>query len=450
MKHLQLLFSFLEVPFDIVAIVISFGLAYLYRLQTPYTYIWQFNDYLKFVLITLPFWIIIFALGGMYNPKRAKGFWQEFVRAFLNVSAGINIIIVWLFLTKTEFFSRLIVLYAWVIAVVLISLFRWLLRILQTYLLKFNIGVSRVLLIGKNETVRKLADLFQNKRRYGLKVVKIIDPAGIEKLEQILAKLKIDEIILADENINENQALKVIEYCHSGGLDFRMVPNTFRSRSANLEFQMLDSIPLVQIKRTPLDGWGKIIKRLMDLILSLIFLIITSPLFLLFAILIKLTSPGGPVFFVQKRVGLRKEFGCLKFRTMVPNAHKVHNEYIKKYGNMFKLKDDPRVTKIGKFLRRYSLDELPQLINIFKGEMSLVGPRPPMPEEVKYYSTFQKRRLGIKPGLTGLWQVSGRSDVDFNEWVRLDVYYIENWSLWLDLGIILKTFGAVLKRKGAY
>ena len=170
---------------------------------------------------------------------------------------------------------------------------------------------------------------------------------------------------------------------------------------------------------------------------------------ILIALIIKVTSPG-PILFKQSRVGLRSEFNFIKFRSMRQDAEKLHNEYIKKYGNMFKLKNDPRVTPFGRFIRKTSLDEIPQFFSVLCGEMSIVGPRPPMPEEVKFYSIQEKKRLGVKPGITGLWQVSGRSNTSFEEWVRLDVYYIENWSLWLDFSIMIKTLWAIFKKDGAY
>lgn len=190
-------------------------------------------------------------------------------------------------------------------------------------------------------------------------------------------------------------------------------------------------------------------KRAADLVLAPLALLVVAPLFPLLAILVKLSSPG-PVFFGQVRVGLRGPFRALKFRTMRQGAHLDHSRLIARHGNMFKLKSDPRVTPIGHFLRRFSLDELPQLLQVLAGDMSLVGPRPPLPEEVERYSLAELRRLGTKPGLTGLWQVSGRSDVPFDQWVELDARYIEHWSPSLELWILAKTLTAVLGGRGAY
>jgi exopolysaccharide biosynthesis polyprenyl glycosylphosphotransferase len=223
----------------------------------------------------------------------------------------------------------------------------------------------------------------------------------------------------------------------------------YEVRATNVEPSTIGRVPIVTYLRTPLDGWGRVFKRVFDLVGSVLGLLVLSPVFLLISIGIKLTS-SGPIFFSQKRVTERKTFNCYKFRSMRVGANEQHQELMERHGVMFKLKEDPRVTRFGAYLRRSSLDELPQLWNVLRGEMSLVGPRPPMVEEVEHYSSWQRRRLHIKPGLTGLWQVSGRSDIPFDEWVRLDLTYIENWSIWLDITILLKTVWIVLKGKGAY
>jgi exopolysaccharide biosynthesis polyprenyl glycosylphosphotransferase len=220
-------------------------------------------------------------------------------------------------------------------------------------------------------------------------------------------------------------------------------------QTRHIEMNIWGDVPLLELKRTPLDGWGRIIKRIVDIVGSIIALILSSLFFLIVPIIIKFDSKG-PVFFKQKRVGLDKNFNFLKFRTMKEGAQKEHNKLMKEHGIMFKLKNDPRITKVGKFLRKTSIDEIPQFINVLKGEMSLVGPRPPMPEEVAHYSNWQKKRLGVKPGITGLWQVSGRSNLSFEEWVKLDKFYIENWSFALDMQILFRTFIVLINKVGAY
>ena len=450
MKKMKLIFSFLELPLDMMAIILGFYVAYYYRIQTDYTYVWTINEYLKFTLYTVPAWVLLFSWMGLYSTKNSQVGWLGFSHILSSVSVGITLVIVWIFLSKTEFFSRLIVIYAWVSITFFVYLFRLLLKQLYYYFLKKGMGLKNILIVGKNEKSIKLARIFQNNYRYGFKVEKIIDSDAVSKIEDIIEKYKIDEVVITDEKLPEKKALKILNYCQIVGINFKMSPTLLKAKITALEFDIIESIPLLDLKRTPLDGWGKIIKRMLDIIISLVMIIVLSPIMLLVAIIIKITSPKGPVLFKQSRVGLRKNFNFIKFRSMHPDAEKLHQEYIKKYGNMFKLKNDPRVTKFGSFLRKTSLDELPQFITVLKGDMSIVGPRPPMPQEVELYSVKEKKRLGVKPGMTGLWQVSGRSNTSFDEWVRLDIFYIENWSLWLDISIMVKTLWTILGKRGAY
>jgi exopolysaccharide biosynthesis polyprenyl glycosylphosphotransferase len=223
--------------------------------------------------------------------------------------------------------------------------------------------------------------------------------------------------------------------------------------NSNLEFSTLAGVPIAEIKKTKLDGWGKIFKRLSDILLSFILLIILIPIFLIIFFVIKIDSKG-PIFYASKRVGAKGEkIRIWKFRSMVIGAENMKNKLLKENertnGPLFKMENDPRVTKVGKFIRRLSIDELPQLWNVLKGNMSLVGPRPHEPNEVEKYKDYQFKLLNIKPGMTGMAQVSGRSDLNFEDEVRLDIFYIENWSPKLDLIILLKTPWVVLARKGA-
>jgi len=211
-------------------------------------------------------------------------------------------------------------------------------------------------------------------------------------------------------------------------------------------------VPLIEIKKTPLDGWGKIIKRAVDIFGSAVGLILFSLPFLLIGIIIKLDS-SGPVFVKLKRVSQGKEFYLYKFRSMVKDAEELKKDLLqyneRQDGPLFKMKNDPRITRVGRIIRRFRIDELPQLINVFKGEMSLVGPRPHQPDEIVRYKKHHKRVLFLKPGITGLAQISGSSDLSFEEEVKLDTYYIENWSLGKDIYILLKTFLVVFIDRSA-
>ena len=464
-KRTELLFNFLLLPIDLLMVAAAFILAYYIRSYTeimPVIYVWPLFEYLKFMVKIIVFWPFIFALEGLYNTRNTRKGLDEFAGIFVGVSAGIMLVVLWIFLSRSFFFSRLIIVYTWFLAIVFVTVGRRLIRGLQRYLYRYKIGVRRVAVLGDNGISEIIAGQIHGDRKLGYQLVGMITIKNnckklkdfrylglFSDLKDIIGKYRLDEVIITDTALPEKQILKIVEICKLKNVLLKVVPNLFKIISSNIDFTTFAGAPIIEYKRTSLDGWGKIAKRAFDLIFASVVLILALPLNLVIALIIKLDSKGS-VLFRQERVGAEGNFNFYKFRSMYDGAEKEHNKYMKKYGNMFKLKEDPRTTRFGKFLRRTSLDELPQFINVLKGEMSIVGPRPPMPVEVRQYSDWQKQRLGIKPGITGLWQVSGRSDISFDEWVRLDVYYIENWNPWLDLQIILRTFVAIFKKRGAY
>lgn len=452
MKRSELLFTFLLIPIDIAMVLLAFVLAYKLRLYfelVPAVSFQPFGEYVKFIIFLVPIWIAVFALTGLYSLSERKTALAEFGKIIVGVSAAIALVMAWIFLGRIFFFSRLIIAFTWALAIVTVTFGRYLIRFCQRFCYRWGIGVHRVIVLSGNGAAKTIINEIKNNRNLGYRLVKVADLSGIEKLEIIVNNNPCDEIILAESSLDEKTVAKILEFCRLNHIGFKMLPNLLLVRSSCVDIQQLADVPILEFKRTPLDGWGKILKRGFDLIFALILVLILSPIMIIVAVLVKLTS-RGPILFRQQRVGLEKNFTFYKFRTMREHAEKEHEKYIQKYGNMFKLQNDPRLTPIGGFLRRTSLDELPQFFNVLKGEMSLIGPRPPMPEEVQKYNNWQKRRLGVKPGITGLWQVSGRSAVSFDEWVRLDAYYIENWSLWLDFQILLKTVWVVIKGVGAY
>jgi exopolysaccharide biosynthesis polyprenyl glycosylphosphotransferase len=309
-----------------------------------------------------------------------------------------------------------------------------------------------------------LVEEIENNSYLGFKVIGFLDDrkAGrigkldilgkVSDLENIVKRYFVDEIYITFPS--ERQ--KVAEIIFSGkklGKTVRIVADSFDFPFGDLVLNYIGLVPLLAYHKKGLHGSEEFIKRFLDIIVSGAGLVLLSPLFVIVGTLIKLDSPGS-VFYVSKRSGRKcRVFNFYKFRSMVAGADKDkealrHRSEVK--GPIFKIKDDPRVTSLGRILRIYSLDELPQLINVLKGDMSLVGPRPPTPDEVKRYDFWQMRRLEIRPGITCLWQVRGRSDLSFYKWVKWDLWYIDNWSLGLDLKILLWTITAVLKRKGAY
>ncbi|MFB3903576.1 MAG: sugar transferase [Acidobacteriota bacterium] len=281
------------------------------------------------------------------------------------------------------------------------------------------------------------------------------DTQVLADLSAIISHEPVDEVIVALP-LRRRRALieKIVEACEEQGIMVRVRTDLFDLRVARPQVDTIDGVPVVTIRSGPEDGWQLVLKRVMDILGSGLLLVLLAPFLLIVALLIRLDSPG-PVLFTQERVGLnRRRFKLIKFRTMVQEADKKQELFEalnEADGPVFKIKNDPRVTRLGRVLRQFSVDELPQLINVMKGEMSLVGPRPLPLRDVKLIDAqWHKRRFSVKPGLTCLWQVNGRSDVSFERWVRMDLEYIDTWSLSLDLKILLKTIPVVFRGSGAY
>jgi len=275
----------------------------------------------------------------------------------------------------------------------------------------------------------------------------------LEDLGLVIRSMQVDEVIIALPSHLHEQSIRSVRLCERFGASFKLVPDLYELSLSRIDMETVEGIPLLAIKQVSLNSFQRLITRLVDISLSVLIIILGSPLWLCIALVIRLSS-SGEVIYKQTRIGWNgRPFKVYKFRSMYKNADHVLAALWTKneaQGPLFKMKEDPRITPIGKFLRRTSFDEFPQLINVIKGDMSLVGPRPPLPHEVAQYEEWQKGRLAIKPGMTGLWQVRGRSDISFDEGVLMDLYYIENWSLRLYFQILLRTIPAVLFSRGAY
>lgn len=468
MKRSELFFSALQVPVDFLMIVLAALTAYSIRnvpevlALKPKLYTFPFDVYLKLVLFVAPFFILIYAFEGLYKIKATRKFWQEALKVFSATSIGLVMIIVTIFLKREWFSSRFVILAAWSLATVYVVLARYLIQLIQKRLLrKKGTGVHRVLLIGRNGKMSTIARLFQQDKNLGYKVVEQIDTAHLKVIRGIKERTGIDEIILCEPDITDDEQEKLIDYCAINNVTYKYIPTTLQT--SKFELGVLNGEPLIEVKHTPLDGWGRIMKRIFDIGAATLGIIITSPIMLLTALAIKLTS-NGPIIYKNERVGSDgRKFFVYKFRYMkwdqcvtqenpnVDAALKLEKELIAKQsvrkGPLYKIKSDPRKTQVGNFIEKYSIDELPQLFNVLFGSMSLVGPRPHQEREVEKYMDYHRRLLTIKPGVTGMAQVSGRSDLDFDREYHLDLYYIENWSLGLDILICLKTFGVLFGKR---
>jgi exopolysaccharide biosynthesis polyprenyl glycosylphosphotransferase len=333
-----------------------------------------------------------------------------------------------------------------------------------------GLNVSHVLLVGANPRTERLAEVIINEVGFGFQVTGVLedDPerakvfakfgiphVGVfDDLEKVFVTQVIDEVYISlPMRSHYETIMKMVHLCEGVGVPVRMIADLFPLRIATSRIHLIEDVPILSLSAVPEAQLQLFIKRLVDLVGSTLGLVlIGSWLFPIAALLIKLDSKG-PVFFLQERVGLnQRRFAMIKFRSMVVDAEQKRRELEalnEADGPVFKIRRDPRLTRVGRFIRKWSIDELPQLINVWLGHMSLVGPRPPIPSEVERYTWEQRRRLSVKPGMTGLWQVSGRSDLSFREWVDLDLAYIDTWSLVEDFRILAKTFRAVMAKTGA-
>ena len=409
-------------------------------------------------------WPLIFAYEGLY-PSIGMGFWEETKYLIKGNCIVFLVLILLTFVTKTSVkFSRPIIFMAFIIAIVLLPFCR---RITRLFLMALRIWTEEVILIGTGKDLKQVTCYLTKHPDVGLIPMGIITPESdnynyeikkigtIENIDKI--NIRAGKVIVAMPGVSNVELVEIIEMANRIAPVVNVLPDLYGLASTGVTTHDLDGMLLLEMEDRLARLRNRAMKKIFDIIMSVIALIILSPIFLTIILIIKLDSKG-PSIFGHKRVGKGgNTFTCFKFRTMVVNAQEVLQELLEKdleaklqWDQYFKLKDDPRITRVGNFLRKTSLDELPQLFNVLRGEMSLVGPRPIVEEEVERYGNKAKYFFKVTPGITGLWQVSGRNDIDYEERVMLDEYYAKNWSLWLDIEIIIRTFGAVLKKEGAY
>ncbi len=460
MKKSELIFSVLLLPLDFIMLMAAGIATYFLRTRILSSFrpvLFEFNlpfdRYLILITVMSAVFIISYAISGLYQLASTRKTLEEFSRVVIASSAGIMAIIIYIFLRQELFDSRFLVLGAWFFAIVFVSLGRLLIRYIQKFLvLKCNFGVHKVMIIGEDQTSHKILKYIMDNPTLGYRVVKHLNDPEVAEVKSAISNPGIDEVLLANPNYPADKVIEIVEFCHENHLTFRFVPNIYQTMTANFAFDALAGVPLVELRRTALDGWGKITKRTIDIAGSLLGLIILLPIFAVIAFTIKWETEG-PVFVHLDRVSRGKRFKLHKFRSMVKDAEK-YKPYLAAFNEradspLFKIKDDPRITGVGGFLRRCRLDEFPQLLNVLGGEISLVGPRPHQPDEIARYEKHHKRVLAIKAGVTGLAQISGSSDLPFEEEVALDTFYIENWSLWQDIKVLILTGLKLFRDKSA-
>lgn len=471
-------YSLILIIVDSFVLLAAFSIAYIMRVQfDPRPLVTSISavDYFLGLVLLIPFWIVIFAALGLYSGSTYNRRLTEWSKIAIGAFIGILLIIGWEYITEKHIFpARLVAVYALIGSFGLIVLEREILRITRSLLFYFGRGTSRVLIIGNSAATRDIADNISETHKSGYKVValagpkKILPPGlAVEHFSSVEAALKkihdlrITTIIQTDLYDSAERNQKILGAAQINHISYSFIPGEPEFYTGKNTVDVFLGYPMISVSQTPLVGWGGIVKRLFDIVITSLIIVVLSPLLLVLIVLQKILNPG-PLFYAHKRLThSARPFGMLKFRSMRdrPTAHMDAVEEFRLMGRddlaeeyevhrKIISQDDPRITPFGHFLRKTSLDELPQLFNVLHGELSLVGPRPIEPIELPRYRDRGALLLSVQSGMTGLWQVSGRNNLSFDQRVELELYYAQNWSFWLDLKILLKTPGALLKRRG--
>jgi len=476
---------------DALAAAISFMLAFYTRergavFSTVGGLAWSesFAPYGALLVFVVGIRLLSFRYCDLYRVRGEFSFFDDAVRIFKATAIGSLLIVAVAFLYRGGFefrafsYARSVFVADFFFVLIIVVALRFFMRAVQTVVRTRQINLIPTLVVGRGPEASLFIREMRERPSLGYRVIGVVDTKSVdgqltyedvpvigtlESLPEVIRDSGANEVIIADADVNADTLFEVMIRCgRRRGVEFRIAPSLFNCLPRKTEIDQIGVLPMIRLFREPLSNVARILKRTFDLVVSALAILLLFPLWLLIALLIKLDSKG-PVFYTQERVGMDgRLFLLYKFRTMKAGADpELHREYQKAFiagraeANLgddskptYKLLTDPRITRIGKFLRRTSLDEVPQLFNVLSGDMSVVGPRPPIPYEVEAYELWHRKRLDMKPGVTGLWQVSGRNRLPFEEMVRLDLFYIENWSLLLDLKIILRTGFVMLGGQG--
>jgi exopolysaccharide biosynthesis polyprenyl glycosylphosphotransferase len=462
------------VGLDALLINVAFVLSYIirYQLELPYPvdpeFYAPFTPYIPFAVLLTVLALVMFRVDGLYDARRHRRWLSDVYRILSGTATSIVSVMAFTFFVQPLVYSRGMLVLAGALIVFFLSTARLIENSVKAGLRRRGIGVEGVLVVGAGEVGRAVMRTILANPRLGYRIAGYLDddPAkhgglgrikclgGTDCLLEAVRAEDVSEVIIALPWTYHRKIMGLVELGERAHVRARLVPDVFQQRMGNVDLESLNGIPLISPNPEGLTPSGRISKRVIDLLLSVLVLPFFILIYAVVALLIKLDSPG-PVIFRQARVGRNgRVFQVLKFRTMVDGADEMKEAvaHLSKYkgDTLLKVPDDPRMTRAGRFLRRTSIDELPQIVNVLRGEMSWVGPRPNTPDEVSHYERWQRKRLSVLPGITGLWQVSGRSDVPFDEMCLLDIFYIENWSVSLDTRIMLQTIPHVLFGNGAY
>jgi exopolysaccharide biosynthesis polyprenyl glycosylphosphotransferase len=437
-----------------------------------------FSAWTPLIVPVLALTLIALWIRGAYRLRMGDEVQDDMASAFSAATIAVATIVVLTSMLHQYQYSRAVIIYLWIALILFVTAGRWTFRGMMGYLHRQGFAVRRLLIVGATDVGKMIMQSVAGRRDLGYELVGFVHAGtakengggGVMTMPRadfgrfrnlgvatdapgILAREHVDEVIIALPAAAHEEIWPILEQCEAMGVGFKIVPDMFELSLGRVRVDDIGGIPIFDVREQQLHGIRMAGKQIADWLLALILAVIAAPVMVMTAVLIRLDTPGG-VLYAQKRVGQGgRTFTCYKFRSMQVGADERVAELYplnETEGPTFKAREDPRFTRVGRFIRRHSIDELPQLYNVFKREMSLVGPRPALPEEVGKYEPRHHRRLQVRPGLTGMWQVSGRSDLLFDEMVMMDIYYIENWSLGLDLKILLRTVAATVTGRGAY
>lgn len=468
-------YSLLLLIADAVIILSSFTLAYILRVQfdpRPILAPVYAREYIGTAAVILPFWLFVFATLGLYNRRFYERSWQEAGRLLLGVFLGILLILGYSYVTSQTFFpARLVAVYSFMAAFILLFFERRFLHFIRFSLIRRGMAVHRTLLIGNTLTTGAIARELENNAVSPYKIVAIAGPKQLAKdssatyypsASDAIHHLKfhrIDTVIQTDLFEDQAKNRAIFEATQIRHIQYHFIPGNAEFYSGKNTVSVLFGLPMISVYQTPLIGWGAIVKQIFDMFTTIIILAVLSPILVLVTILQVIFNPG-PILYRSKRLSqYSRPFTLYKFRSMRPEygskdaaeefEEMGREDLAREYRKNRKVTNDPRITRFGKFLRITSLDELPQLLNVLKGDLSLVGPRPILPQEITFSEGRAALLHSVKSGVTGLWQVSGRSSLSFADRIELELYYAQNWTFWLDMKILVRTIAVVLNQSNA-
>lgn len=441
MRKFNLYFALLSVVVDAFMLYVAMLSAYHLRTQGAEPYLWDIGRYSLFALYFLPVWLVLLAYQGLYQLRSPLKGWMAVARIATAILSGWGVILIYLYLSRSPealVFPRLIITYGLVLSIVFVITGRFVIDIFRRFLNRAGYGLIRTVVIARDENNQYAGSL--NNPKHGRRVVGVITKNFIEELTRLRQESPFSEVIVAWPDLDEKEVLKILDWAESNFVTFAQVPSLLSVRATNIQPSTLASSPIIFYNRSPLDGWGRVFKRVLDLVLVIPLMIVLAPVYLILASLVKLSSPGS-VIYKEKRIGQDgREITVGKFRSM-------YVDWRERFPNIKDWaadeKTDVRITPIGRLIRRTNLDEIPQLWDVLMGRMSLVGPRPEQPKYVAQFAgevpNYVKRHH-VKSGLTGWAQINGlRGDTPIPERIAYDLYYIQNWSIWFDLRIIIGT-----------